>query len=44
MRLPDGYNDGTELTVNADMQGVLFDGDMVPTVEQMKVTKYGLVV
>lgn len=37
------YRDDTELSVNADLLGVLFDGDIVPTVAQMEVRKKGCV-
>ena len=37
IHLDANFDDGTELTANSDILGVLFDGDMVPTVEQMKV-------
>lgn len=37
--LPAEYNDGTELTINADIIGILYDGDILPTLQQMKVSR-----
>lgn len=37
--LPVGYKDGTELSVNADIIGIFYDGDILPTLQQMEVGK-----